>query len=63
LKVAEELILEQELMTAEELQQMRDEVTAEVNDAINTAQSDPSPSASEDDWRAMAQQQLADSWS
>jgi hypothetical protein len=33
---------------------------AEVNDAINTAQTDPSPRASEDDWRAMAQSNLVD---
>ena len=59
-KVAEELIVEQKLMTAEELQQLREEIAAEVNEAVNTAQSDPTPRASEDDWRAMARLDLVD---
>jgi hypothetical protein len=33
---------------------LREEIAAEVNEAVNTAQSDPTPRASEDDWRAMA---------
>lgn len=59
-KVAEQFILEQELMTAEELAQLREEIAAEVNDAINTAQSDPSPRASEEDWIAMSRRDLVD---
>ena len=59
-KVAEELIIEQKLMTADEMQQLREEIAAEVNDAVNTAQSDPTPRASEDDWRAMARLDLVD---
>jgi pyruvate dehydrogenase E1 component alpha subunit/2-oxoisovalerate dehydrogenase E1 component alpha subunit len=41
--VAEDLIRAQELMSADELQQLREELVAEVNDAINTAQTDPTP--------------------
>ena len=59
-KVTEESILEQELMTPEELRQLRDELSAEVNEAINTAQGDPSPRASEEDWCAIAQRELVD---
>jgi TPP-dependent pyruvate/acetoin dehydrogenase alpha subunit len=47
-------------MTADELQQLREEISAEVNEAVNTAQSDPTPRASEDDWRAMAREDLVD---
>jgi TPP-dependent pyruvate/acetoin dehydrogenase alpha subunit len=54
------LILEQKLMTTEEIQQLREEIATEVNDAINTAQTDPTPRASEDDWGAMAQEDLVD---
>ena len=59
-KVAEELIIAQQLMSAEEMQQLREEIAAEVNDAINTAQTDPTPRASEDDWRTMAREDLVD---
>jgi acetoin:2,6-dichlorophenolindophenol oxidoreductase subunit alpha len=59
-KVAEELILDQELMTPEEIQQLRDELAAEVNEAVNTAQREAAPLASEEDWCAMSQRELVD---
>ncbi|CAN5715302.1 thiamine pyrophosphate-dependent dehydrogenase E1 component subunit alpha [soil metagenome] len=61
-KVAEELILEQGLMNADEIQQLREELAAEVNEAINTAQSESAPLASEEDWCAMSQRKLVDAW-
>ena len=61
-KVAEEFILEQELMTAEEIRQLREEIAAEVNDAINTAQTDPTPRASEEDWSPMSRRDLLDQY-
>jgi TPP-dependent pyruvate/acetoin dehydrogenase alpha subunit len=54
------LIIDQELMTAEDLAQLREEIAAEVNDAINTAQADPAPRASEEDWIAMSRRDLVD---
>ena len=59
-KVAEELILEEELLDAETLQQWREELAVEVNEAINTAQGEAAPLASEEDWCAVSQRELVD---
>ena len=62
-KVAEELIREQELMTPEELAQLREELAAEVNEAVNTAQRESAPLASEEDWASMSRRDLMDQFS
>ena len=62
-KVTEEFIREQELMTADELAQMREELAAEVNEAVNIAQREAAPLASEEDWAPMSRRDLVDQFS
>ena len=56
----EQLILKQELMNRECLEQMRAEITAEVDEAIATAQQEDTPVGSEEDWCAISTRELAD---
>ena len=56
----EQLILKQELMNREGLEQMRAEITAEVDQAIATAQQEDTPVGSEEDWCAVSTRELAD---
>jgi acetoin:2,6-dichlorophenolindophenol oxidoreductase subunit alpha len=56
----EQLILKQELMNREGLEQMRAEITAEVDEAIATAQQEDTPVGSEEDWCAVSTRELAD---
>ena len=62
-QVTQEAILEQELMTSEELAQLREELAAEVNEAVNTAQREAAPLASEEDWASMSRRDLVDQFS
>ena len=59
-KRAEQFALDQELMDADTLRQWRDELAAEVNEAIETAQHEAAPAASEEDWCAVSQRRLLD---
>ena len=60
LQRAEKLIIDQELLDREELQQMRAEIAAEVDEAVATAQQEDAPVGSEEDWCAISTRELAD---
>ncbi len=60
---SEQFILERELADADTLRQWREEVAAEVNEAIDIAQREAAPVASEEDWCALAQRELVDQFS
>ncbi len=62
-KRSEQFILERELADADTLRQWREEVAAEVNEAIDIAQREAAPVASEEDWCALAQRELVDQFS
>lgn len=62
-KRSEQFILEQELADANTLRQWREEAAAEVNEAVNIAQREAAPVASEEDWCALAQRDLVDQFS
>lgn len=56
----EQFILEQGMLTAEALQQMRTEIAAQVDEAVATAQQEEAPVASEEDWSAVSTRELLD---
>jgi TPP-dependent pyruvate/acetoin dehydrogenase alpha subunit len=56
----EQLILELELLDREGLQQMRAEISAEVDEAVSTAQQEDAPVGSQEDWCAMSTRDLVD---
>lgn len=59
-KYAEQQILELELAEAGTLRQWRDEIVAEVEQAVNIAQMEAAPQGSEEDWCAMSTREMAD---
>ena len=59
----EEFIREQELVDADTLRAWREVAAAEVNEAIDIAQREAAPVASEEDWCALAQRELVDQFS
>jgi pyruvate dehydrogenase E1 component alpha subunit/2-oxoisovalerate dehydrogenase E1 component alpha subunit len=56
----ERFILDNGLMTRDELQQLRSEVAKQVDDAVATAQQEDAPQAHEEDWRPMSTNVLID---
>lgn len=56
----EKFILEQGLLDANALKQMRAEIAKEVDDAVATAQQEDAPRASTEDWRPMSTDKLID---
>ncbi len=58
--LTEKLILENGWIEAETLQQWRKEISAEVEKAVETAQREEGPVASEEDWHAIASRSLVD---
>ncbi|MBA3882691.1 MAG: thiamine pyrophosphate-dependent dehydrogenase E1 component subunit alpha [Chthoniobacterales bacterium] len=62
-KRSEQFILEQELADADTLGRWREEIAAEVNEAIETAQREAAPVGSEEDWCALSQRRLVDQFS
>lgn len=60
LQRAEELIERDQLADAATLAQWRAEVSAQINDAINTAQEEAAPVGSEEDWCALSNRSLVD---
>jgi pyruvate dehydrogenase E1 component alpha subunit/2-oxoisovalerate dehydrogenase E1 component alpha subunit len=60
LQRTEQFILENELMDRERLQQIRAELTAEVDEAVATAQQEDTPVGSEEDWCAVSTRELVD---
>ena len=62
LQLAEKRILENKLLDRDGLKQMRAEITAEVDEAIATAQQEEAPHASTEDWSALSTRELADPW-
>jgi pyruvate dehydrogenase E1 component alpha subunit/2-oxoisovalerate dehydrogenase E1 component alpha subunit len=56
----EKFILEQGLLDADALKQMRAEIAKEVDDAVATAQQEDAPRASTEDWRPMSTDKLID---
>jgi len=60
LQRTEQLILDQELLDRAGLKQMRSEIAAEVDEAIATAQQEDTPVASEEDWCAVSNREMAD---
>ncbi|CAN5513555.1 thiamine pyrophosphate-dependent dehydrogenase E1 component subunit alpha [soil metagenome] len=59
-KYTEQLILENCYADSATLRQWREEIAAEVEEAINTAQCEAAPQASDEDWRALATRELMD---
>ncbi|MDQ6765148.1 MAG: thiamine pyrophosphate-dependent dehydrogenase E1 component subunit alpha [Verrucomicrobiota bacterium] len=59
-KRAEQFILEQEFADADTLRRWREEIAAEVNGAIETAQGEAAPVGSEEDWCAVSSREFAD---
>ena len=57
---AEQLIAERQLLDPETLKQWRAEVVAEVEKAVETAQREAAPVASEEDWCAISTRELVD---
>ncbi len=60
LQRTEQFILEHELLDRAGLQQIRAEITAEVDEAVSTAQQEDAPVGSEEDWCAVSTRALAD---
>jgi acetoin:2,6-dichlorophenolindophenol oxidoreductase subunit alpha len=60
LKVAEKLIVDRQLASTETLQSWRDQAAAKVDEAITTAQKEPSPDGKKEDWRAISTRELVD---
>jgi pyruvate dehydrogenase E1 component alpha subunit/2-oxoisovalerate dehydrogenase E1 component alpha subunit len=60
LQRTEQFLLEHGLLDREGLQQMRAELTAEVEDAVATAQQEEAPVGSEENWRALSTGELID---
>ena len=60
LPLTEEYIIEQELATAEQLQQWRSETVAKVDEAVGAAQQEAAPVGSEEDWCAISRRDLVD---
>jgi TPP-dependent pyruvate/acetoin dehydrogenase alpha subunit len=56
----EQFIIDQGLLTRDELQKMRAAVAKQVDDAVAMAQQEESPQPREEDWRAMSTQELID---
>ena len=56
----EKFILESELMTRDELQQMRAEIAKQVDEAVATAQQEDAPQPRPEDWRSMLTDNLID---
>ena len=57
---AEQLILEQGLLDARRVAEMRAELAAEVDEAVATAQQEDAPVGSEEDWCAISTRDLTD---
>jgi TPP-dependent pyruvate/acetoin dehydrogenase alpha subunit len=60
LKVAEQTIIDLNLVDAETLREWREEAVAQVDQAISTAQKEAAPEADEEDWRAISTRHLVD---
>ena len=56
----EKFMLEQGLVHAAELAQMRAEIAKQVDEAVATAQQEDAPAASEEDWSALSTRELTD---
>src|SRR3954466_9958453 len=50
----ETFLLEKKLMTSDDLKQLRAEIAKEVNQAVETAQQEDAPNASEEDWSPLS---------
>ena len=60
LQRTEQFIFEHGFMDREHLQKMREELAAEVDEAVSTAQQEDAPVGSEEDWCAVATRSLVD---
>jgi acetoin:2,6-dichlorophenolindophenol oxidoreductase subunit alpha len=56
----EKFMLEQNLLDAAELAQMRADIAKQVDEAVATAQQEDAPAASEEDWSALSTRDLTD---
>ena len=61
LKVAEQTIVDLNLLDAETLREWRKDAAAQVDQAISTAQKEAAPEADEEDWYAISTRDLVDS--
>jgi acetoin:2,6-dichlorophenolindophenol oxidoreductase subunit alpha len=61
LKLAEQTIVDLNLLDAETLREWRKEAAAQVDQAISTAQKEAAPEADEEDWCAISTRDLVDS--
>src|SRR6059036_12861 len=62
LKVAEQTIIEANLLDADSLTKWRKDAVAQVDEAIATAQQEPAPEADKEDWSAISTRDLVDSF-
>ena len=60
LKCTEKIIIDLNLADAQTLQKWRDEVAAEVENAVATAQTEAVPEGDEEDWCAISMRHLVD---
>jgi len=60
LQRTEKFILEQKLLEPDALQQMRKEISAQIDEAVATAQQEDPPVGSEEDWCALSTREQAD---
>src|SRR4029453_9444173 len=61
LKVAEQTIIDLNLVDSETLAEWRKDAIAQVEDAVAAAQKEPPPEANKEDWCALSTRDLADS--
>src|SRR5438270_10428540 len=60
LKVAEQMVVDLNLVDPETLREWREDATAQVDQAISTAQKEAAPEADEEDWCAISTRSLVD---
>ena len=62
MKVTEQLILNEGLATADDLERWRAEAVLQVEEAVATAQREPAPDPNEEDWCALSTRGLGDAY-
>jgi TPP-dependent pyruvate/acetoin dehydrogenase alpha subunit len=60
LKVAEQTVADLNLLDAETLAEWRKDAAAQVDEAIATAQKEPAPEGSKEDWYAISTREFID---
>jgi TPP-dependent pyruvate/acetoin dehydrogenase alpha subunit len=60
LKLAEQTIIESNLLDPDTLAEWRKDAVAQVDEAVSTAQKEPVPEANKEDWCALSNRELVD---